>query len=41
MEWAAAHRAELMEDSNLARQQPLKRIAPLGSGQQQFEILAP
>ena len=30
MEWAAVHRAELMEDWNLARQQqPLKRIAPL------------
>jgi hypothetical protein len=30
MEWAAAHRAELMEDWNLARQQqPLKRVAPL------------
>jgi hypothetical protein len=30
MEWAAAHRQELLEDWNLARQQqPLKRIAPL------------
>ena len=30
IEWAAAHRQELMEDWNLARQQqPLKRIAPL------------
>ena len=30
MEWASAHRQELMEDWNLARQQqPLNRIAPL------------
>jgi hypothetical protein len=30
MEWAAAHREELLEDWNLARQQqPLRRIAPL------------
>jgi hypothetical protein len=30
MEWAAAHRRELLEDWELARQQqPLKRIAPL------------
>ena len=30
LEWAAAHRQELMEDWDLARQQqPLKRIAPL------------
>jgi hypothetical protein len=30
MEWAAAHREELLEDWNLARQlRPLKRIAPL------------
>ena len=30
MEWAAAHREELMADWNLARQQqPLERIAPL------------
>jgi hypothetical protein len=30
VEWAAAHRQELMEDWNLARrQQPLNRIAPL------------
>jgi hypothetical protein len=30
MEWAAAHREELIEDWNLARQQqPLRRIAPL------------
>lgn len=30
MEWAAAHRQELLEDWNLARQQqPLKRITPL------------
>jgi hypothetical protein len=29
MEWAAAHRVELLEDWNLVRQQqPLKRIAP-------------
>ena len=30
VEWAAAHREELLEDWNLARQQqPLRRIAPL------------
>lgn len=30
IEWASAHRQELMEDWHLARQQqPLKRIAPL------------
>jgi hypothetical protein len=30
VEWAAAHRQELIEDWHLARQQqPLKRIAPL------------
>ena len=30
VEWAAAHRQELIEDWQLARQQqPLKRIAPL------------
>jgi hypothetical protein len=30
LEWAAAHREELIEDWNLARhRQPLKRIAPL------------
>ena len=30
MEWAAAHRQELVEDWTLARQQqPLRRIAPL------------
>ena len=30
MEWAAAHRQELLDDWNLARQQqPLNRIAPL------------
>ena len=30
VEWASAHRQELMEDWDLARQQqPLKRIAPL------------
>jgi len=30
VEWAAAHRQDLIEDWHLARQQqPLKRIAPL------------